>query len=717
MANDEPISVAHEVRGMYAHEDEAAEYLRSGWPRFETKEACEAFVKENWRSEQSNPDRPHMTQMITTLANWAQIERYLLGARAEYDTRWPPEKGSDLTSPNRWKELEADLELQKRFKTSIHAALTPFSVENTLRYLFEHMRCGIYVMLRRNKVCIFAPFVNDQYKNHWGSRLRVTDDLDNDTYYQRKRDTQHGRHEYVLDDRHEWWANGNIICNEHSSTGAPIELSNLWGDRFIAALRDMLDTACKERTIPDCEFFINKRDYPQIKYREDDDEGEAVEPYGFLVDGDDRDPDDDVRLPREFRGVSMAPVASFYCSDRFTDLPWPPSEDWEAAIGTILPPSFEGNLEKNPTTGDMELQMDAKPRDLFTQERFEKFRCDWQAKKPTAFFRGTATGGGVDVETNQRLALASLSFEWKDKASKKDDLPQHKLHPRDVQAIRNGTDELLDAALVGWNKRDKKLGKRPMTFIDPGNFPFNADKSNFTPIYDQSKYKYLVYVEGHCAACRYGFMMRLGSVILKVESKCVADKIWFFPLLRPFIDHVPVRADLSDLADKIRWCRANDEACRAIAAEAQRLWDSFVAKDGLLDYVQLVTHRIAERFSYPAQPFLQTTEDRLRAAACPRYRAALPPKIADPAQACFQDDLCARCSADLDDQRRLTLLRSARDRALRAGPSSSSAGPTPPFLQAASRGGGGGGDDPTKRKTSSDLRSMMKRRKQQQQKK
>lgn len=29
--------------------------------------------------------------------------------------------------------------------------------------------------------------------------------------------------------------------------------------------------------------------------------------------------------------------------------------------------------------------------------------------------------------------------------------------------------------------------------------------------------RYLVYVEGHCAACRYGFMMRLGSVIIKVR--------------------------------------------------------------------------------------------------------------------------------------------------------------------------------------------------------
>lgn len=38
------ISTAHEVRGIYAHEDEAAEFLRSGWPKFETSEACEISV-------------------------------------------------------------------------------------------------------------------------------------------------------------------------------------------------------------------------------------------------------------------------------------------------------------------------------------------------------------------------------------------------------------------------------------------------------------------------------------------------------------------------------------------------------------------------------------------------------------------------------------------------------------------------------------------------
>ena len=40
--------------------------------------------------------------------------------------------------------------------------------------------------------------------------------------------------------------------------------------------------------------------------------------------------------------------------------------------------------------------------------------------------------------------------------------------------------------------------------------------------------------------------------VLQVESTCVADQMWYFPLLVPFRDHVPVKADLSDLQEKIK---------------------------------------------------------------------------------------------------------------------------------------------------------------------
>lgn len=209
-----------------------------------------------------------------------------------------------------------------------------------------------------------------------------------------------------------------------------------------------------------------------------------------------------------------------------------------------------------------------KPRDLFTAENLKKFEQPWENKVSVAFFRGTATGGGVTAETNQRLKLATLSHAWNS----------------DPENPRHG---MLDAKITRWNWRDKKITGGPMTFIKPHEFSFKVNESNFVPIYEQSKYKYLLYVEGHCAACRYAFMMCLGSVILKVESQCVADQMWYFPLLKPYVDHVPVKADLSDLADAIEWCRNNDDKCQEIARNAQALHDRYISREGILDYMQV----------------------------------------------------------------------------------------------------------------------------------
>lgn len=59
-----------------------------------------------------------------------------------------------------------------------------------------------------------------------------------------------------------------------------------WGDHFVSPLRDLLEQACIERDVADCEFFINKRDYPQLKYNPHS--LKPVEPYGFIYDKDDR---------------------------------------------------------------------------------------------------------------------------------------------------------------------------------------------------------------------------------------------------------------------------------------------------------------------------------------------------------------------------------------------------------------------------------------------
>ena len=181
------------------------------------------------------------------------------------------------------------------------------------------------------ELVIFCPFVNKDYRNSWNKALKVGSvDGSLEKYYTEKR--QHYRSEDIIADMDEWWANGNIICNEYSKDGMG---NQYWGDHFLFQLKDMFAELCKNREVPDCEFFVNKRDYPQLKFNPHVVEGGVpVEPYGFIFDKDDRKPEDDLPLNRHLYS-SYAPVLSFYSSSRFADIPIPPSEDWESATGKV----------------------------------------------------------------------------------------------------------------------------------------------------------------------------------------------------------------------------------------------------------------------------------------------------------------------------------------------------------------------------------------------
>ena len=78
-------------------------------------------------------------------------------------------------------------------------------------------------------------------------------------------------------------------------------------------------TLCTTRAVPDVEFFINKRDFPQLKRN-------VSEPYDFIYD------QDNVPLDRE-KYTSYAPIASFFVGNDFADVPFVTTDDWETATG------------------------------------------------------------------------------------------------------------------------------------------------------------------------------------------------------------------------------------------------------------------------------------------------------------------------------------------------------------------------------------------------
>ncbi|KAG3243710.1 hypothetical protein PI124_g11468 [Phytophthora idaei] len=597
------------LRGIFAFEDEETPEWRrvvmsetsGGVPKFATKAECEDFIRKHcWRG--SNPDFPKLQHVFSMLVDWQQVTEILIPKIEEYDLKYPLEPAPQISADNRFAQgegLPIAQDVDYRVNMPFHQQTNRESTYNTLYYLFFHMRCGIFVMIRRRRVVIFAPFANKDYENNWGENVTFdSSDGNMFAYYREKQ--RYYRRENIIPDVKKWWANGNIICNEHCRYRNKEDETQYWGDQFLTQLRDMLEDACKHRNIADCEFFINKRDYPHLKEN-------LSEPYGFLFDKDDRNPDDDIPLT-EHLYATYAPIMSFYVSKRFADIPFPCSEDWEAATGLVFPQSFRHtHCDRCPCRNSVHCENDWEcfcdvgangrkrhgiegARDLFTANNFRKFYKPWEDKVNTAFFRGSATGGGTTIETNQRLHLAHLSNTWKNDPS---------LNGEAEREAAGGDEELvplLNAEVTTWNLRDKKIAGKPMTFLRHEEFIFEGGRQHFIPIYEQSKFKYILYVEGHCAANRYAFLMRLGSVILKVESRCVADEMWYYPVLKPFEDHVPIKADLSDLAEKIQWCRENDDKCQQIAARANELYEKFVSKEAIHDYMEVICNRVAQRF-------------------------------------------------------------------------------------------------------------------------
>lgn len=515
--------------------------------KFRTGKDCHA-AKTSWGAP-SNPKGDPFHQYISVIVGWAQLQKYIFpvldASRRKIDGyKWADPKVME-TLPENLKGLWrcAPYRLLNRDR-AFEATL------NTFEYMYRTMRCGIFVRISGGKVVLFVPFVNPDYRNDWSEDI-VFDGGSYETYVEEK-----NRHlkfpEPVIKDKSRWWLNGNIICNVASK--------DLWGDAYLPHLRDMLDVTCDLHEVPDVEFFINKRDFPQLRK-------DLTSPYAFIYNHEKRPH----RLSYDMKPV-YAPIMSFYGSDAFADVLVPTAEDWEIATGDVFPPY---GIESR------------------TREALKKASSiPWEKRKPKVVFRGGATGGGVDPLTNLRLAVAAL----------------------------DGKVEGFDVGVVKWNLRDKKLEDEVcVRHLNPGRLPFGLKP--YMGLEDQCKYKYHLYIDGHCAANRLGTMMALGSTIIRVVPPCdehlfprnEGEDSWLMPLLCPFNwkvaesgelpsgyqDHL--RCSIYDLPELLTWMRKNDEICRILAENATYKAKRYISVDYITHHwyqILLSLHRRTQGGSY-----------------------------------------------------------------------------------------------------------------------
>jgi len=469
---------------------------------------------------QKNERYPALSHAIFTAGDIDQFEHH----RDPTNGSNRPVQEIDLVQ-NEWIATEVsenlDLELYKK--------LSATEVDTTFRYLFEKFKKAIFIKIKNNQLSVFLPFSKMKYTNEWGDRIFPPKGKTMSEFLidASKRQGYSIKNSDITARPDQWYANNCLIRYE-----SPIGEN----DRGYVNLKDMLETVCANRQVPDIEFFINKRDFPILKK-------DGTEPYEHMWGSD------AYRLVSH-RYAKYCPILSMVTSDLHADIPIPTAEDWARVASQD---------RDNPVIfpGCRSYQYD--------------FSRKWEDRVETAVFRGASTGCGVTIESNPRLMIAKMS----------------------MTSPSDGGRKLLDAGITDWNLRPRKCRDSPyLQMIDPARLGLRLVQK-LTPV-EQTAYKYIVNVDGHVSAFRLCLELSMGSVVLVVSSKY---RMWIHRHLVDGVHYLSVKADLSDLYERIRWCRAHDAECRQIAEAARAFYEKYLTKQGVLDYWQAMLCRLKETTS------------------------------------------------------------------------------------------------------------------------
>jgi hypothetical protein len=175
------------------------------------------------------------------------------------------------------------------------------------------------------------------------------------------------------------------------------------------------------------------------------------------------------------------------------------------------------------------------------REHHERNPVAWEDRQPVAFWRGATTGLAQDAKLGWRS------------------LPRVRLC------------EMAQADQTGMF--DVGLSRVAVVPGDPAGDEISASGliRPYVPSTEFQNYKYQIDIDGHSNSWPGLFQKLLtGSTVLKVAS-AAGFRQWYYDRLRPWVNFVPVAADMSDLAGIVMWLRNHDDAAREIGARGQAL--------------------------------------------------------------------------------------------------------------------------------------------------
>jgi hypothetical protein len=174
------------------------------------------------------------------------------------------------------------------------------------------------------------------------------------------------------------------------------------------------------------------------------------------------------------------------------------------------------------------------------RERFSQDFLPWEKRSPMAFWRGSTTGQPLDPAQGwrslPRVRLCEIGARHAD------------LIDAGITKVAQISDQAADRLIA-------EAGLlRP--YVPPESF---------------QQFKYQIDIDGNTTSWPGLFTKLLtGSVVLKVPPRAGFEQ-WYYDRLKPWRNFVPLEPNMSDLAEKVRWLRANDRVAQTIGEAGYRL--------------------------------------------------------------------------------------------------------------------------------------------------
>lgn len=129
-------------------------------------------------------------------------------------------------------------------------------------------------------------------------------------------------------------------------------------------------------------------------------------------------------------------------------------------------------------------------------------------------------------------------------------------------------------------------------------------------------------MDGTVAAYRFPYLMLGSSLVLKQDSHYYEH---FYSHLKAGAHYVPVKRNLSDLLEKIKWAKENDAEAREIARAGQAAARELLQPSRLYCYYYKVLHMYSERQTgrperHANMELVPQPDDHTAACTCRRER-------------------------------------------------------------------------------------------------